>query len=169
MPVIFRFFWFFCAAFMAINVVIWRRRLATLVSRGAAAQPEVDRFLRWTAAWLVGGPLVVGLIGLAAGWSSPFCAGFLAFDSVPRLLTSVVLLTSWFALLFWVWRGRGAEFLARVGPVLGIPSYSKTYSPGMVRAYITILLIISSVGAGMAWRSMRFPPDMACPGAIADR
>jgi hypothetical protein len=44
MPVIFRFFWFFCAAFMAINVVIWRRRLATLVSRGAAAQAESTGF-----------------------------------------------------------------------------------------------------------------------------
>jgi hypothetical protein len=57
--VIFRFFWFLCAAFMAVNVVIWRRRMATLVGQGAATQAEVDRFLRLALAWLVGGPIVL--------------------------------------------------------------------------------------------------------------
>ena len=33
MPAIFRFVWFLCAVFMAINVVIWRRRMATLVGQ----------------------------------------------------------------------------------------------------------------------------------------
>jgi hypothetical protein len=170
MPAILRFFWFLCAAFMTINIVIWRGRLASLVSQGTATQAEADRFVRWAALGFVAVPVVLGIIGLAAGWSSPFCAGILAFDSIPRLLTSVVSLTSWLALLYWVWRGSGAEFLARVGPALGKhASYGKTYSPRTARAYVTIVLIISSVGGVVAFRSMPLPPDMGCATATPVR
>ena len=54
MPEIFKYFWFICAAVMTINLVIWRRRLATVVARGIATQAEVDTFLRGVTAWLVG-------------------------------------------------------------------------------------------------------------------
>lgn len=170
MPAILRFFWFLCAAFMTINIVIWRGRLATLVGQGTATQAEADRFVRWATVGLVGVPVLLGIIGLAAGWPSPFCAGILMFDSIPRLLTSLIYLTSWLALLHWVWRGNGAEFLARVGPALGKhASYGKTYSPMTVRAYVTIVLIISSAGGVVAFRSMPLPPDMGCTAATPVR
>lgn len=34
MPTIFRFFWFICAAVMAVNLVVWRGRFAAIVDRG---------------------------------------------------------------------------------------------------------------------------------------
>jgi hypothetical protein len=163
MPDIFKFFWFICAAFMAINLVIWRRRLATVVARGIATQAEVDTVLRGAAAWLVGGSLTLGLISLGAGWTSPLCAGILAFDSVPRSMTSVIAIAGWCTLLFWVWRGSGADFLARVGPALGqAGSYEKRYSPAMVRAFVTVAVIGAAVGSTMAWRSMPASPVSSC-------
>jgi len=87
------------------------------------------------------------------------CAVFMSVN----IVTSLVFVASWVSLLFWIWRGRGAEFLARVGPALtSHPSSDRTYSPGLVRAFITMLVVISAVGAGVAWRSMPVSPDMAC-------
>jgi hypothetical protein len=164
MPTIFRFFWFLFAAVMAVNVVIWRRRLAIVVARGVATQVEVDRFLYWAAGWLVGGSVALGLVGLAAGWSSPSCAGFLEFDTIPRSLDSTIIIVGWLSLLLWVWRGRGADFLARVGPALGKqPSYDKTYSPAQVRAFVTFLVVVSAIGAGIGWRSVPVSPNQTCP------
>lgn len=155
---------------MAVNVVTWRQRLATIVSQGAATQAEVDRFLRWVAVAFVGVPILLGIIGLAAGWSSPFCAGFLAFDSIPRLLASIVTLTTWLALLFWIWRGGGADFLARVGPALGKqPMITRTYSRRMIRAYVTMMLVISALGGSIARRTMPTLPDTGCQAAVPER
>ena len=151
MPEIFKYFWFICAAVMTINLVAWRRRLATVVERGIATQAEVDTFLRGAAAWVIGSALALGVISLVAGWTSPFCAGILAFDTVPRTLTSAVIVGAWCALLWWVWRGRGADFLARVGPAMGNrPSYDRTYSPTTVRAFVTLLIVANAVGASIA-------------------
>lgn len=162
MSEIFKYFWFLCAAFMAINLVIWRRRLATVVARGIATQAEVDTFFRGVAAWVVGSALALGVISLVAGWTSPFCAGVLAFDTVPRCLTSVVIVAAWCALLWWVWRGSGADFLARVGPALGNrPSYDRTYSPTIVRAFVTLLVVVSAVGSSIAAQNV---PMSATPG-----
>ena len=113
MPLIFRYFWFVCAVFMAVNLVSWRSRFTTIVSRGSVTKAEADRFLRWAAVYLIAGPLVLGVIGLAAGWPSRFCASVLTFDTVPRALhLSPLMLASWVSLLWWIWRGAGADFCA---------------------------------------------------------
>ena len=161
MPEIFKYFWFICAAVMTINLVIWRRRLATVVARGIATQAEVDSFLRGAAAWVIGSALALGVIGLLAGWTSPFCAGILAFDTLPRVLTSAVIVGAWCALLWWVWRGRGADFLARVGPAMGSrPSYDRSYSPTTVRAFVTLAIVANAVGASVAAQNV---PISAAP------
>jgi len=165
-----RYFWFVCAIAMAVNVAILRSRLATLVSRGAVSQAEADRFTRWAALWLIGGPTVLGVIGLAARWPMPFCAGVLEFDSLPRALSSLVILAAWIALLWWVWGEAGADLLSRIGPALGrSPSYDKAYSPRRVRLAVTALVLISAVGAVVASRSIPASPDITCPApTVAD-
>src|SRR3954464_7797702 len=112
---IFRYFWFVCAAVMAVNLVIWRRRFTPLLVSGTVTQREVDLFLLWARAWLVGVPLLLGAIGLAAGGTSPFCASFLAFDTVPRAMVSLGVVSTLGATLWWLWRGNGAELLSRIG------------------------------------------------------
>lgn len=172
MPLILRYFWFLCAAVMSVNLAIWRSRLMPVITRGVVTKEEVDRFTRGAGVWFVGGPALVGCISLASAWSSPFCAGVLAFDTLPRILTSLVELGGWITALWWVWRGDGAEFLARVGPVLSQrPSDRRQYSATLVRVVVTVVVIFSAVGVTIAWHSMPVAPEMACPasaGAASD-
>lgn len=166
MPWLFQYFWFVGAAFMLVNIAIWRRRLAVVVERGAATKAEVDRFVSWLAVYLVGAPIVMGVIGLVAGWSSPFCAGVLLFADVPRSIVSLVTVAGWFALLWWVWRGAGADFLSRVGPALAQrPSYDTVYSPRVVRLVVTAIVVLSSIGSVVTSRTMPLTPDMGCSAA----
>ena len=150
MPVILRYFWFIGAAFMAINIVIWRRRLLAVVDRGVASRVEVDHFTKWAAVWFVGGPLVAGLIALAAGWSTPLCAGMLSFDDVPRSLMSILSIASWVGLLWWVWR---------VGPALARrQSATRQFSPALIRVGLTAIVLLSGVGSAVMWRVMPRDP-----------
>jgi hypothetical protein len=164
MLLILKYFWFICAAFMLVNVAIWRQRLTTIVSRGLATKTETDRFIRWVAAWLVGGPLALGIIGLVAGWSSPLCAGVLTFDSVATSLSSLIVLAGWAALLWWIWRAGGASFLARVAPALGQrPSFDRRYSESLVSVAVTALVVVAGVGGAIVWRTIPQSGALPCP------
>jgi len=164
MPLFFRYFWFVAAAVMLANIIIWRQRSETAVSSGVLSQEEFNHFLRWARVWLVGVPLLLGAIGLAAKWTSPFCAGMLSFTTLPRALTSLVMLFTWASLLWWVWRGTGADFIARVLPALNpSPRTNRTRSPEVVRAAITAIVIVSAVVTPIMWRTMPIPPEAACP------
>ena len=164
MPEIFRYFWFLCAAVMTVNIIIWRIRLAGAIERGMISREEADRFTRLAALWLVGSSCAFGLIGLVAGWSSPFCAGFLSFDSTPQALTALLMIALWSSTLLWVWRGKGAEFLARVGPMLNGRQSLITLSPRMVRVGVTAVVLASATGAAISWRVVPADPAMTCPG-----
>jgi len=148
-PEIMRYFWFFAAAIMALNVGFWRRRLLVAVDRGKATRAEVDSFLLWVGAWLVGAPIALGVSGLAAGWSSPTCLLGASASSPPMVTLAIVSVAGAAILLRWVWRGNGADFLARVGAAFQQrPDYDKVYAPASVRVYITfvvVLLVLSPV------------------------
>lgn len=163
MALIFRYFWFIAAAFMLTNIIVWRQRSDTAVTSGVLTQEEFDHFIRWAGVWLVGLPLLLGAIGLAAKWSSPFCAGMLSFADLPRTLTSLAVLFSWVSLLWWIWRGNGADFIGRVLPSLN-PNQrtTRTYSPQLVRRAITGLVIVSAVVTPILWRTMPIPPEGVC-------
>lgn len=162
--IVFRYFWILLAGVMLLNITIWRKRLEPLIDRGTVTKVEVDRFVKWAGVWLVGGPIIAGLIGLAAGWSTPFCAGIFSFDDVPRTLLSTLTLMSWLALLWWVWRGNGADFLARVGPALTQRSVAaRQFSPTIVRLAVTAFVLVSGLGGAIAWRTMPRMPEFECP------
>lgn len=168
MPLIFRYFWFFLAAAMVVNIVVWQRRLSGVVERGVATKVEIARAITWAAVCLVGGPIFMGIVGLIADWSSPFCSGVLSFADVPRSLVSAFMLSSWAAALWWVWRGNGADFLSRVGPALGQrPSYDRTYPPGLVRIAVTLIVLGSAIGGTITSRAMPVSPALACPVSVA--
>jgi hypothetical protein len=159
---LFRYFWFACAAMMLVNVAFWRRSLRKLVDDGAMTEHEMNGFIRAAALWLAGPPVVLGVIGLAAGWSDPFCAGILSFDGVARTAASLVVLGCWATLLWWVWAGNGAELLGRVGPALSNPPrYDRRYPPRLVQVAITALVLGSAIPPAIMWRRMDVPrsPD----------
>lgn len=139
---LFRFFWFLAAAVMTANVAIWRRRLAPRVKDGTITPDEYEGFLRGATVALIGLPVVLGCIGIAAGWSDPFCAGILSFEGTARAAYSTAILAAWVALLAWVWLGNGTDLLGRIGPALGnAPRAGRRYPPAAVRAVITVVLV----------------------------
>jgi hypothetical protein len=164
MQLYFNYFWFICAAVMLINVAIFRRRFTTIVSHGVLTKAEADHFIVWLAVWFVGGPLLAGVIALVAGWPSPLCAGILQFDSAPKALFAALSLAGWAALLWWVWRGGGADFLARAGPALSRPPvYDRKYSPSVVRAVVTAFVLFFAIGGAIAFRTVQGSPLPPCP------
>ena len=166
MPAIFRYFWFIAAGIMLINVFIWKRRLAPLVERGVVSQGEATGFLRGATIWLVGGSLVAGFISLWAGWPFPLCAGILSFADIPSMLMSVLAIAGWAALLWWVWRGNGADLLSRILPELDRRGPRFRPSPRMVRVMATALTIISGVASPILFRRMPADPAMGCPAPV---
>jgi hypothetical protein len=169
MPLIFRYFWFIGAAFMLVNIMIWRWRLLGVTERGVLSRDEVDQIVRGAIAWLVVSPCVLGLIALAAHWSSPFCAGYLEFSTVPKAATNFVMIGGWIALLLWIWRGNGATLIARVGPALSARPADATYSPRLVRLAVTGMVLVSSVGGAVNWRILNDAPGLTCPASVAAR
>jgi hypothetical protein len=163
MPPFLRYFWFLCAAVMLVNVGIWRRRLAPLVAAGVVSREEADRFTRGAPFWLILPCLLLAAISLAAGWSDPFCAGVLSFADGPRRATSAIIVATWVALLWWIWLGRGADFLARVGPALtNAADYQRRYSAGAVRLVVTVAVLASGAGAVITSRQMPGMPTAGC-------
>jgi hypothetical protein len=157
---LFRYFWFFGAAMMLVNVVLWRRRLPRLVAAGTMTKREMDGFLWGGGLLLVGPPILLGVIGLAAGWSDPFCAGAFSFDGPARAANSLVILGMWAAGLWWVWLGNGADLLGRVGPVLNShPRYDRRYSPRLVRLATTALVLFCGISFAIGYRDMPRTPD----------
>ena len=163
MPLVFRYFWLLFAGFSLVNVFIWRRRLTPLAERGVVSRDEVAGFLRGATIWLVGGSLVAGSISLWAGWPSPFCAGMLSFADLPSTLMAVLLIMSWVALLWWVWKGNGADFLSRALPELDRKPPRFRPTPGMIRFVVTVTTAISAIATPIAWRMIPADPAMGCP------
>lgn len=165
-PDIFKYFWFFGAAIMALNVGVWRRRLLVAVERGRASRAEVDAFILRVGAWLVGGPIALAVTELGAGWSSPFCAVTAPADSVPMVTLAIVSLAGGAILLQWVWRGNGSDFLARVAPAFQRnPNFDKVYPASYVRTYVTFVIIALALSP-LTWRLKAPSPEATgCPVA----
>jgi hypothetical protein len=168
MDQIVKYFWFLCAAVMALNVLIFRRRLLALVDHGNATRPEVDRFVRWLGVWIIGGPIIFGISVLAAGWSSPLCALGAPSNSAPRVLMSAYSVATGALLLLWIWRGNGADFLARTASAFTRrSSRMTTYPASYVRTFVTLLVLVGAVVGVVQHRSttQSQPAPAGCPGA----
>jgi hypothetical protein len=112
-------------------------------------------------------PLLFGMIAIGAGWDSPFCAGILSFGNAAQSLVSVIGLTAGLVLMWWIWRGDGAELLGRIAPALGNrPTYDRPFSPRTVRLAVTALFLFSNVGAAVNFRILGGAPGMECHAGI---
>lgn len=151
MIAVFRYFWFAFAAMALVNVLVWRHRLRPLVDEGSLTQAEMDGFIRGVAGWVSGTCVLLGCIGLAAGWSDPFCGGRHPFDGNATAATSLVMLTAWGALLWWVWMGNGADLLGRIGPALArSPLYSRRFPPHIMRWVVTAFVLLVAASSFVA-------------------
>lgn len=143
----FRHFWLLVLVMMLANIALWRRRLVALVAAGRVSRDEVARFLRGAVIITVVVPLVAEAVALAAGWPNALC-----FYSEPWTAPAALVMWGLTAatsalVLWWVWRGRGAEALARLGPALGgRTARERSYTPRQVRLVVTGVVVLSAVG-----------------------
>jgi hypothetical protein len=156
MDELFRYFWFWCGAFwMVLIVTTVRPRLAESVRHNQITADEAAAFVRGLAISIAVPCVALGLIALAGKRPAPFCIEPFFFGDLPSAASNGVTLIAWAALLGWVWFGSGAILLGRIAPALMTPpNYTRRYSPGSVRVIVTLLLVITAVGALIGWRSV---------------
>lgn len=132
---------------MLLNIAILRPRLLAMAAGGRATRAEVDRFIRGAVIALVAFALLGEAIVLAAGWPNPLCV-YTEPSTSPGVVASWGLtFAAWALLLWWVWRDRGADLLARLGPALMQGQVRATaYTPRQVRFALTTLMVIMAVG-----------------------
>lgn len=151
-PTILRHFWLLFVAVMVVNVVIWRRRLRELEAAGRTTREEADRFLRGALIVFVGFGLLNEVLMIAVGPDNFFCVPAVSTSPLFLVVLAQGALTSGL-LLWWVWRGGGADTLARLGPALASRGRirERPYSPRVVRALITLW----AVGGWVGWLVMQ--------------
>jgi hypothetical protein len=158
---ILRHFWLLFLVVMLINVAIWRTRLAALVSAGRASEDEVDGFIRGLVIAVVGFALASEAIVLAAGWPNPLCIYSEPLTSPGVVASFGVTLVLWAALMWWVWRGQGADLLARLGPALMRPPMRPAaYTPRQVRLAVSIVMAFAVIALVIGLQMQ--PPMPSC-------
>lgn len=161
-PAVFRYFWLLTLGIVLVNVALWHRRADTLVRQGRITEAERHRFT-WGAALTLGGfCALVQTIVWITGESRPACLGAFPPTTPASIASSLLTLVAWAALLWWVWRGRGAERLARLGPaLLPRPLAKSSHTSRQVRRFVTGFVIVAVVGGIIASRIAPPPPDCA--------
>lgn len=149
---VFRYFWLLFIAVMLVNATIWRRRLRELEAVGGVTRAEADQFLRGALIAIVSFALASELIILLSGLPDPSCMLSAPLSSPPTLAYAALTVAAWALLLRWVWIGRGAETLSRLGPALFTRGEitKREYSAAVVRAAVTGLVALSLVGGFIA-------------------
>jgi hypothetical protein len=158
-------FWLFAAAIMAVNAALVYARSGSLVRAGLVDSSERRRFTLGLAAWTVGFCLAVQVVVWRTGEARPECLAAFPPDSAASVATNALTLVAWAALLGWLWRGRGADVLARFAPAFVPGRRAAPASPAQVRRLVTALVAVSVLGSMVASRIAPAPTD--CRGRIA--
>ena len=157
------YLWLLLAAGMLLNVALAHLRAGALVRAGQVSDAERWSFSRGAAAYLVGFCLILQLIVWVTGEARLECLAAFPPTTPASLAGSLLTVVTWGGLLWWVWRGNGADRLGRFGPMLmRLGRSTAPYSPAGVRRAVTILALVS-VGGGVVG-SFMVPPPSDCRG-----
>ena len=166
-----RHFWLIILVFVVGgNLLLSRPRLAKLVAMGRITAAECATVQR-AYALVIGVPILAwGVYTEVIGAPSPFCAMPFVVRSPVSAATFAVYAATMIALLLWIWRGSGAELLAKVAPALSRwPKYDRTYEPRTVRLGATALVAFSVVGFIAASQSVLKTPPPECRAWLQSR
>ena len=154
---LFRYAWLLILAHVGVNALVYRGRLRRLEAEGGITRAESDRLLRGFVLWLGGMGLAMGVLQLAAGWSSPFCmyAGPL---TDPFVLGAWAIAAAGLGLLVaWVYLWGGDVLVSRASPALAGRYPGRGWTPRAVR--IGVVLAIVACGWGAVMGSANAPTD----------
>lgn len=159
MAAIFRHFWLLFPAIVWVNVAIAWRRVPERAAAGHGAPDEARRFLLQLGGAITALALALEALVLLAGWPSLTCLTDPAARGPAQAAGLAITVTSWVALLAWVWRGGGAERLARHGPLFARQFRAdRTYSTGMVRLVVSLMVVGGAMSLALQSRPGVVPP-----------
>ncbi len=144
---LFRYFWVIGIAFVALNVSIGHYRARSLVASGEITRQERNKFSLWL---LAGAVALFGTEGLAQAIDrAPSLNCLLRFppDTAGGVLSWALTLVTNGALLLWLWRGDGADLLARMAPAYLRGPTGRRFNPSTVRLVLSALLVIGPLWA----------------------
>jgi hypothetical protein len=159
-------FWLFFLVVMSINVALWRRRLRELEARGHASRQETGTFLRGALIAVAAISVLGELVVLVAGWPSALCVWTADIHSPGAIVAWGTSFATSALLLWWIWVGRGATTLSRLGPAIfrrqpfGDRAY-RPYPPALVRGVVTLFVVASTVAVIVM--PLQMPPELGCP------
>ena len=147
LPLLVRYPWAFVGPILVLNAVYGYRRAGPLVAAGRISEAERRRFAVGAAAGVLGFALVMTGIQYASGYPVFTCLLLFPLRSRWGAAFWGVQFLAMAALLWWLWWGHGADTLARVGPAYSRrPVLDVQYTPGRVRALLTALILIATLG-----------------------
>ena len=123
------YFWLIAAGLMLLTAALFHARGGGLVRAGRVTNDERRRFAFGLAGWTAGFCLLVQAVVWLTGENRPECLAALPPTTPASLATTVLTLLGWAALLLWVWRGGGADTLARFAPAVIRSSSSARGTP----------------------------------------
>ena len=157
--------WVFIGAVLLLNVPLGYWRAGSLVAADRISEDERRRFAAGAGIAIAAYALAATAIQAASGVGNFFCLLALPPRTAWGALFWALQAAMTVALLWWVWRGRGAEVLARNGPAYTRgPVMRKEYTPEKVRLWVALLVAVSTVG-GVAQLAF-LPPEVlgsTCP------
>jgi hypothetical protein len=159
------YFWLVAAALMLGTAALVYRRARAMVGAGVVTEEERRRFALGLTGWGAGFCLAVQAVVWLTGERRIECLAALPPNAPASIATTALTLASLAALLVWVWRGRGAETLARFAPALLGVGASRDHAPGHVRRLVSGGVAIAIVGSVIASQLAPAPPD--CRGRSA--
>ncbi|MGH7630765.1 MAG: hypothetical protein ACREOF_15540 [Gemmatimonadales bacterium] len=161
------YFWLIAAGLMLANAALLHTRAGALVRAGQATDHERRRFAVGVAWVSVGFCLLAQAVVWLTGESRPECLAALPPNSPASVATTALTLVGWTALLLRVWRGQGAQTLARFAPAfMPAGSSDRTYSPAGVRRLVSGVVVIAMLGSVVASRVA--PPPADCEGTAVN-
>jgi hypothetical protein len=134
------FFWFFSAAFWFAVLRLARSNPAPGLWTDRPSESEINRFRNRVAAYFCAPQLLLGLIQITHPHSTPFSRQHFSFNDSYWLLNSLVEISCWGALLWWLWFRNGHITLGRFAPTYNLPPKLKS-----IRWVLTALSLFSLV------------------------
>ena len=126
-----------------------RRAAAPLITAGRLTEEERSEFLRAVILYVTFFSVVPVVYGSIRAGTLPL--SFTPFGPPPPISWSgeLMLAVGLLLPLHWVWRGNGAELLAKMGPAFSHGMEAERWTPSWVRRIVTAIVVLS-VGVHLA-------------------